>query len=78
MLGAPFLVMEKVPGVCPSPWGRDGRRFYLGNTALQTASQAAIDDLDAKMKPGERLVVGPADLSRTIYSDVVFYYLFPE
>jgi aminoglycoside phosphotransferase (APT) family kinase protein len=20
--------MEKVPGVCPSPWGRDGRRFY--------------------------------------------------
>jgi aminoglycoside phosphotransferase (APT) family kinase protein len=28
VLGAPFLVMEKVPGVCPSPWGRDGRRFY--------------------------------------------------
>ncbi len=28
ILGAPFLVMEKVPGVCPSPWGRDGRRFY--------------------------------------------------
>ncbi len=28
VLDAPFLVMEKVPGVCPSPWGRDGRRFY--------------------------------------------------
>lgn len=28
LLGAPFLVMEKVPGTCPSPWGRDGRRFY--------------------------------------------------
>jgi len=28
VLGAPFLVMEKVPGVCPSPWGREGRRFY--------------------------------------------------
>lgn len=28
ILGAPFLVMEKVPGVCPSPWGREGRRFY--------------------------------------------------
>jgi aminoglycoside phosphotransferase (APT) family kinase protein len=27
-LGAPFLVMEKVPGVCPSPWGREGRAFY--------------------------------------------------
>ena len=57
---------------------RDGRRFYFGNAALQQASQAAIDDLDAQMQPGERLLVGPADLSRTIYSDVVFYYLFPE
>jgi aminoglycoside phosphotransferase (APT) family kinase protein len=28
VLGAPFLVMEKVAGVCPNPWGRDGRRFY--------------------------------------------------
>jgi aminoglycoside phosphotransferase (APT) family kinase protein len=28
VLGAPFLVMEKVRGVCPSPWGREGRRFY--------------------------------------------------
>ncbi len=27
-LGAPFLVMEKVPGSCPSPWSRSGRRFY--------------------------------------------------
>lgn len=57
---------------------RDGRNFYFGNSALQLASQAAIDDLDARMQPGERLLVGPADLSRTIYSDVVFYYLFPE
>lgn len=57
---------------------RDGRRFYFGNAALQEASQSAIDDLEAKMQPGERLLVGPADLSRTIYSDVAFYYLFPE
>ena len=57
---------------------RDGRRFYFGNAALQEASQNAIDDLESMMQPGERLVVGPADLSRTIYSDVVFYYLFPE
>ncbi len=28
LLGAPFLVMEKVRGVCPSPWGRDGRAYY--------------------------------------------------
>jgi aminoglycoside phosphotransferase (APT) family kinase protein len=28
VLGAPFLVMDKVPGTCPSPWGREGRQFY--------------------------------------------------
>jgi len=28
ILDAPFLVMEKVAGVCPSPWGREGRAFY--------------------------------------------------
>jgi aminoglycoside phosphotransferase (APT) family kinase protein len=27
-LGAPAIIMEKVPGVCPSPWGRSGRAFY--------------------------------------------------
>lgn len=28
ILDNPFLVMEKVPGTCPSPWGRDGLAFY--------------------------------------------------
>ena len=28
VLGAPFLVMEKVEGECPNPWGREGRRYY--------------------------------------------------
>ncbi|MEO5723002.1 MAG: hypothetical protein ABIQ39_03740, partial [Ilumatobacteraceae bacterium] len=57
---------------------RGERDFYFGNQALQTASQAAIDQLATSSRPGQRLLVGPADLSRTIYSDVVFYYLFPE
>ncbi|MCU1502816.1 MAG: hypothetical protein JWM12_2170, partial [Ilumatobacteraceae bacterium] len=57
---------------------RGDRKFYFGNQALQQASQQAIDQLAASAEPGERLLVGPADLSRTIYSDVVFYYLFPE
>jgi hypothetical protein len=57
---------------------RDDRRFYFGNKPLQRSSQAAIDELDRLATPGERLLVGPADLSRTIYSDVAFYYLFPE
>jgi hypothetical protein len=57
---------------------RDDRRFYFGNAALQQASQAAMDELSGRLQAGERLVVGPADLSRTIYSDVVFYFMFPE
>jgi hypothetical protein len=57
---------------------RADRYFSFGNEPLQRASQAAIDHLDAHSTPGERLLVGPADLSRTIYSDVVFYHLFPE
>ncbi|MGB8859316.1 MAG: hypothetical protein WCC60_08670 [Ilumatobacteraceae bacterium] len=55
-----------------------GRRFYFGNQALQSSSQAVIDDLDRLSQPGDRLLVGPADLSRTIYSDAAFYYMFPE
>ncbi len=57
---------------------RGERGFYFGNQALQTSSQAAIDDLDRLSQPADRLLVGPADLSRTIYSDAAFYYLFPE
>jgi len=57
---------------------RDDRHFYLGNRALQSSAQAAVDLLDSLANPGESLLVGPADLSRTVYSDVVFYHLFPE
>ncbi|MBK8333488.1 MAG: hypothetical protein IPL07_14215, partial [Acidimicrobiaceae bacterium] len=57
---------------------RGDRRFYFGNQALQNSSQAVMDDLDRLSQPGERLLVGPADLSRTIYSDAAFYYMFPE
>ena len=57
---------------------RGERNFWFGNQALQHSSQAVIDMLAAKSHAGERLLVGPADLSRTIYSDAVFYYLFPE
>ncbi|MDO8363026.1 MAG: hypothetical protein Q7V88_09020 [Actinomycetota bacterium] len=57
---------------------RNDLHFYLGNADLQRSAQAAVDRLDAMSQPGERLLVGPADLSRTVYSDVVFYHLFPE
>jgi hypothetical protein len=57
---------------------RDGRRFWFGDQAVAGALNAMIPELEARSQPGDRLIVGPADLSRTIYSDVSVYYLFPE
>jgi hypothetical protein len=57
---------------------RDGRNFYFGAPQAALASQQVIDDLDGLARPGDRLFVGPMDLSRTWYSDAVFYWLFPE
>ncbi|MBU6216017.1 MAG: hypothetical protein KGR17_05385, partial [Acidobacteria bacterium] len=37
-----------------------------------------VDELDRSARPGERLVVGPAELSRTVYSDAWLYSLFDE
>ncbi len=60
------------------PVERDGRKFYLGDVRPWRASAGVIEALDAEAQPGERLFVGPQDLRRTWYSDVFFYYLFPE
>ena len=47
ILGAPFLVMEKVPGTCPNPWGRDGRRFYEEAAARGVLPASFTDALAA-------------------------------
>ena len=47
VLGAPFLVMEKVPGVCPSPWGRDGQAFYRDAAARGVLPDSFTDALVA-------------------------------
>lgn len=67
-------------GDLPPPFlvERDGRRFWFGDETVADALNEMIPDLAARSRPGDRLIVGPADLSRTIYSDVSVYYLFPE
>ncbi len=55
-----------------------GLHFYMPNRATQVASQQAIDLVAAGAEPGHRLLVGPADMRRTVYSDVMFYYLLPD
>ncbi len=57
---------------------RNDREFWMGNASAAQASRELIADLQQQIIPGQRLLVGPADLSRTIYSDVMFYWMFPE
>lgn len=57
---------------------REGRRFYVNNLDVQSASQQAVDTIGQLAGPDDRLFVGPADLSRTVYSDVMFYYLLHD
>jgi hypothetical protein len=67
-------------GDLPVPWlvERDGRRFWFGDFFVAEAFNEMIPVLDERSQPGDRLIVGPADLRRTIYSDVSIYWLFPE
>jgi hypothetical protein len=60
------------------PVVRGDRRFYFGSAEGARDAQQVVDALDADLMGGQRLIVGPADLSRANYSDAVFYHLFPE
>lgn len=60
------------------PIERDDRVFYFGSREGAASAQRVTDALARESRPGERLIVGPRDLSRTNYSDVFFYHLFPE
>ena len=60
------------------PVVRGDREYRLGDVRAWKASQAAVDDLARLAEPGERLLIGPVDLRQTTYSDVFFYFLFPE
>ena len=76
-----YLLHTRVSvGQLPVPFlvEREDHRFWFGDFYVAEALNEMIPDLDARSAPGDRLIVGPADLSRTIYSDVSVYFLFPE
>jgi hypothetical protein len=60
------------------PVVRGDREYRLGDVRAWKASQEAVDALAARAQPGERLLIGPVDLRQTMYSNVFFYFLFPE
>lgn len=47
VLGAPALVMERVPGECPSPWRRSGREFYAAAAERGVLPESFTDALAA-------------------------------
>ena len=76
-----YLLQTRVAvGDLPLPFlvERDDRRFWFGNPEVANALNEMIPELEARSDPGDRLIVGTADLSRTVYSDVSIYFLFPE
>ncbi len=76
-----YLLHTRVAvGDLPLPFlvEREDRKFWFGNPEVANALIAMIPDLDARSEPGDKLIVGTADLSRTVYSDVSIYFLFDE
>jgi hypothetical protein len=76
-----YLLHTRVSaGQLPVPFlvERGDHRFWFGDFYVAEALNEMIPDLAERSEPGDRLIVGPADLSRTIYSDVSVYFLFPE
>ena len=57
---------------------RDGRRFYHGDPTFADAANAMFPTLDRLIHPGDRLFVGPTDLTRTNTSEAWLYALYPE
>lgn len=63
----------------PSPWIEHGeRRLPARNSHEIEAFPRVAEMLDEHALPGDRLFIGPSDLTRTNYSDLHLYFLFPD
>ncbi|MFN8017786.1 MAG: acyltransferase [Acidimicrobiales bacterium] len=55
-----------------------GRTFYLGAKDIAPVAQRMLEEVGPQMQPGDRVLVGTADLRKTPYSDAYLYYLLPD
>ncbi|MEI7886475.1 MAG: hypothetical protein WCJ04_03700 [Actinomycetes bacterium] len=87
LLVIPFYPLRTYADLVGQTFGRNqfgyeisnaGRTFYFGSAEGAQDAQQVTDRLEELSRPGESLIVGPTDLSRTNYSDAFFYYLFPD
>lgn len=54
------------------------RTFYFASPETAASAQKVLDVLARESRPGQSLIVGPNDLSRTNYNDAFIYWLFPD
>jgi len=55
-----------------------GRTFYVGAEELAASAEAIALAVERETSPGDRLFVGPSDLTRTPFVDTWLYHLFPD
>jgi hypothetical protein len=56
----------------------EGRTFYLGAADIAPVAQRMLEEVGPQIQPGDKLLVGTADLRKTPYSDAYLYYLLPD
>ena len=55
-----------------------GRSFYYGRHDVGVAAERMFADIERLTEPGDRLIVGPGDLSVTPYSESYLYFMLPQ
>ena len=55
-----------------------GREFHYGRFDAVAAVEAMLPEVEALTEPGQTLLVGTGDLSKTPYSEAFLYYLLPQ
>lgn len=55
-----------------------GRTFPYQRRDAVDAIRELLPAVDRLTEPGDRLIVGPGDLSRTVYSEAFLYFLLPQ
>jgi hypothetical protein len=55
-----------------------GRSFYYGRHDVGVAAEDMFADIERLTDPGDRLIVGPGDLSVTPYSESYLYFMLPQ
>jgi hypothetical protein len=60
------------------PVSHDGRTVYAQSAKEAGQIAELADAVDRDSRSGDRIIVGPTDMTRTPYNDTFLYFLFPD